>query len=78
MKRLRGKNKNLKFNSIIDKNGPLMLQFKNNCRVPVGENAQAWSRIVSKIVYNHCDLHYSSWSKVPTAMVRNLEERVKV
>ena len=63
---------------MIDKNGPITLQFNNKCRVPVDENAKAWSRIVSKIVYNHCDLHYSSWSKVLTEMVKNIEERVKV
>jgi hypothetical protein len=34
--------------------------------------------IVSKIMYNHCDLHYSSWSKVSNVMAKNLEEHVKV
>jgi hypothetical protein len=63
---------------MIDKNGPITLEFNNKCRVPVGENAEAWLRILSTIVYNHCDLHYSSWSKVPNGMVKNLEKRVKV
>jgi hypothetical protein len=44
----------------------------------VGENAEAWSRIISRIVYDHCDLHYQSLTKVPKEIVRGLEERVKV
>ena len=63
---------------MIDKYGPLTLEWSNECRVPVGDNAEAWSRIISLIVHNHCDLHYDSWSKVPDAMVKGLEERVKV
>jgi hypothetical protein len=63
---------------MINKNGSIMLEFNNKCQVPMGENAKAWLRIVYTIVYNHCDLHYSSLSKVPNGMVKNLEERVKV
>jgi hypothetical protein len=63
---------------MIEKNGPLTLVWKDDCKVPVGENAEAWSRIISRIVYDHCDLHYQSWTKVPKEIVRGLEERVKV
>jgi hypothetical protein len=63
---------------MIHKHGPFTLEFKDNCKVPVGENAEAWSRIISKIVYNHCDLHYQSWKKVLDEMVKGLKERMKV
>jgi hypothetical protein len=68
----------LKFNTRIDKDGSLTLEFKDDCKVLVGENAEAWSRIISKIVYNHYDLHYQSWSKVPDEMVKGLEKCVKI
>ena len=63
---------------MIEKNGPLTLEFKDDYKVPMGENAEAWSRIISRIVYDHCDLHYQSWSKVPKEMVKGLEQRAKV
>jgi hypothetical protein len=63
---------------MIDKHGPLTLEFKDDCKVPVGENAEACLRIISKIIYNHCDLHYQSWKKVPDEMVKGFEEHVKV
>ena len=63
---------------MIDKDGLITLEFDDKYRIPVGENAEVWSRIISKIVYDHCDLHYDSWSKVPDVMVKSLEEHVKV
>ncbi|XP_059436606.1 uncharacterized protein LOC132169613 [Corylus avellana] len=68
VRRPRGQNKNSKVNDTIDKDGPLTLEFKDDYVVPVGDNAGAWSRIISKIVLNHCDLHYQSWTMVPDEM----------
>ena len=63
---------------MIDKDDPITLEFEDDCLVLVGENVKAWSRIISKIVYDNCDLHYQSWSKVPHEMVKGLKEHVKV
>jgi hypothetical protein len=63
---------------MIDKDGPLTLEFKDDCKVPVGKNAEAWSRIISKIVYDYCDLHYHSWSEILDEIVKGLEKREKV
>ncbi|XP_059441775.1 uncharacterized protein LOC132174086 [Corylus avellana] len=77
VKRPRGQNKNSKVNDMIHKDGPLNLEFKDEYVVPVGDNFGAWSRIISKIVLDHCDLHYQSWTMVPDEMVKRLEEQVK-
>ena len=63
---------------MIDKHSPLTLEWSDKYLEPVGKNAETWSRIISTIVYDHCDLHYDSWSKVPDVMVKSLEEHVKV
>jgi hypothetical protein len=66
------------FNAMVDKDGPITLEFKDDYLVPVGKNVEAWLRIISKIIYNRCDFHYQSWSKVQDEMVKSLEERVKI
>jgi hypothetical protein len=63
---------------MVDKNGPITLEFEDEFRVPVGKNASLWSRMISTIVYNYCDLHYDCWTKVPTEVKRRLEEHVVV
>jgi hypothetical protein len=69
---------NKRLNYMVDKNGPITLEFEDEYRVPVGENASLWSRMISTIVYNYCDLHYDCWTKVPAEMKRRLEEHVVV
>jgi hypothetical protein len=63
---------------MIDKVGPLTSKFKDDYKVPMGENVEKWSRIISKIAYDHCNLYYQSWSKVPNEMVKGLEKCVNV
>jgi hypothetical protein len=69
---------NLRFNDMIDKHSPLTLEWSDKYLVPVDKNVETWSRIISTIVYDHCDLQYDSWSKVSDVMVKSLEERVNV
>ena len=63
---------------MVEKDGPITLEFEDEYQVLAGENASLWLRMISKIVYNHYDLHYDCWTMVPTELKRILEECVVV
>ncbi|XP_062173692.1 uncharacterized protein LOC133879172 [Alnus glutinosa] len=75
VRKTRGKNKNKRLNELV-KNGPIDLLFEDECRAPVGENSSCWSREISEVVKNHCDLHHVRWSYVPNSMKEMLEALV--
>lgn len=67
-----------KFKELVDKNGPVDIQIRDNMRMPVGTHATSWPRTISLVVYHHCDLHYENWTKVPNELKLMLENHVKV
>jgi len=77
VRKTRGKNKNKRLNELV-KNGPIDLLFEDECRAPVGENSSCWSRKISEVVKNHCDLHHVRWGYVPNSMKEMLEALVMV
>jgi hypothetical protein len=56
------------------RSGPILLEIKDGTQVAGGKRGRQFTRMVSKIVRNHCELHHASWCKVPPeqkAMLRN-------
>jgi len=69
----RGRNKCIEFMELC-KSGPIHLEIKDGTQVAVGKRGGQFTRMVSKIVRDHCELHHASWCKVPPeqkAMLRN-------
>lgn len=42
---------------MVDRDGPINIEIKDDMHLPEKENDSSWSRKISEVVYNHCDLH---------------------
>ncbi|XP_062170486.1 uncharacterized protein LOC133876218 [Alnus glutinosa] len=58
------------------KSGPIHLEIKDGTQVAVGKRGGQFTRMVSKIVRNHCELHHASWCNVPPEQKEMLRNRL--